>query len=111
MTTRYKITEAAERDLEDIARYIAQDSLKAAAQFFDRAEEAFNTLAAMPSIGTTYPLRRSSFKGVRRWPVKQFENYLIFYRPIAGEAPIEIIRVVHGARDLPTLFEEDETEE
>jgi plasmid stabilization system protein ParE len=33
-----------------------------------------------------------------------FKNYLIFYRP-RRDARIEIIRVAHGARDLPTLFE------
>jgi plasmid stabilization system protein ParE len=33
-----------------------------------------------------------------------FKNYLMFYRPPRDEK-IEIIRVVHGARDLPTLFE------
>lgn len=111
MTTRYRITEAAERDLESIARHIAQDSPTAAGRFFDRAEETFQALAAMPGLGTVYPFRGPLFKGIRRFPVKQFENYLVFYRPVEGEAPIEVIRVVHGARDLPTLFEEDEIEE
>jgi hypothetical protein len=36
---------------------------------------------------------------------------LLAATPIEGEAPIEIIRVVHGARDLPVLFEETEPEE
>ena len=38
---------------------------------------------------------------------RAFENYLIFYRP--RENGIELIRVLHGARDLATLFAEEET--
>jgi plasmid stabilization system protein ParE len=31
-----------------------------------------------------------------------FENYLIFYRPLAGGG-IEIIRVLHGAQDVDRI--------
>jgi toxin ParE1/3/4 len=37
---------------------------------------------------------------VRSFPVN---NYLIFYRLI--EEGIEIVRVIHGARNIPNLFE------
>jgi toxin ParE1/3/4 len=30
-------------------------------------------------------------------------NYIIFYRPI--DDGIEVVRILHGARDLPPLFE------
>jgi len=107
MGINYRITNAAERDLWDIAHYIAQDSFNSAERFLERVEEAFNVLATMPSIGMAYSLQHSSLKDLRRWPVKQFENYLIFYRIIEETVPIEIIRVVHGARDLPSLFSPD----
>ncbi|MGH9438287.1 MAG: type II toxin-antitoxin system RelE/ParE family toxin, partial [Terriglobia bacterium] len=38
-----------------------------------------------------------------RFPVKDFPKYLIFYRPIRDG--IEVVRVIHGARDIPALFE------
>lgn len=38
------------------------------------------------------------------WRVPGFERHLIFYRESA--AAIEIIRVLHGTRDLPGLFED-----
>jgi len=44
------------------------------------------------------------FRGVRRWRIQRFESYLVFYRD-TGRA-IEIIRVVHGARNIERLFEE-----
>jgi toxin ParE1/3/4 len=43
---------------------------------------------------------------VRLWPLKQFEKYLLIYR--AHSEALDIIRVVHGARDLPALFSEPE---
>jgi toxin ParE1/3/4 len=104
----YRITEAAERDLWDIARYIAQDSLRSAERFLDRADETFNALVAMPGMGAACSFPRRPLKDIRRQPVKQFENYLVFYCAIDGEASVEIIRVIHGARDLPELFGEPE---
>lgn len=38
------------------------------------------------------------------WQVRGFENYVIFYRPI--EHGIEIVRVLHAARDIAAVFEE-----
>lgn len=108
MTASYRITEDAKRDLRDIAHHIALDSLRSAERFMERAGESFETLADMPGMGTTHRFSRSTLKGIRRFPVKQFDDYLIFYRAIDGEFPIEIVRVVHGARDLPTLFNDQE---
>ncbi len=39
------------------------------------------------------------------WPIRGFENYLVFYRPI--EEGIEVTRVLHGARDIRGILEEE----
>lgn len=39
---------------------------------------------------------------MRMWHVTGFESYLIFY--MVGENGVELIRVLHGARDLDSLF-------
>jgi toxin ParE1/3/4 len=36
------------------------------------------------------------------WPIGGFEKYLIFYLPLPDG--IDVIRVVHGARDIERLF-------
>jgi toxin ParE1/3/4 len=41
---------------------------------------------------------------VRSWPVKGFGNYPIFYHPT--RYGIEIIRIIHGARDIETIVRE-----
>jgi hypothetical protein len=39
-------------------------------------------------------------------PVKGFESYLVFYLP--HQNGIDMIRVIHGARDIESLFAREE---
>lgn len=42
---------------------------------------------------------------MRMFPVKKFDNYLIFYQ--STEEEVLVVRVLHGARDIAALFEEE----
>ena len=59
----------------------------------------------MPGIGAEFEHDHPALAGVRFFPVSRFRNYLVFYRPVADG--IEVIRVVHGARDIDTIFREE----
>jgi toxin ParE1/3/4 len=98
--------DAALHDLIDLAYYIALDNVEKAHQFLDQAEESFRDLERMPLMGSTREFQDSTLTGIRMWRVKGFRNHLIFYRPTAGG--VEIIRVLHSARDIAGLFSEDE---
>jgi len=37
-------------------------------------------------------------------PVRRFANYLIFYRVTAAPRRLHIIRILHGARDVPQVM-------
>ena len=65
-------------------------------------QDAFDLLAAFPGIGARVEPPIESIPELRFWPIKGFRNYLILYRKITDGA--EILRVVHGARDLPALL-------
>lgn len=106
MTRRIERSPHVWRDLEEIADHIAQDSLDSALRFYDAAEAAFNKLAEMPGMGATRTFRNSRLGGVRMWPIPHFENWLIFYRPI--DQGIEVLRVVHAARDIQALLAGEE---
>lgn len=69
----------------------------------DALEDAAGRLLATPRIGAERPFGR--IEGLRMWRVPGFEKHLIFYRETADG--IEIIRVLHGARDLAGLFGDD----
>ena len=45
---------------------------------------------------------RPIMAGVRSWGIRGFPNHLIFYRPTDDR--IEVIRVLHAARDIETIL-------
>jgi len=89
-------TARAEQDLIDIWRHIAGDNEAAADALLDRIETTCLRLAEHPRLG---PARRDIAPDLRYFPVRR---YLILYR-MAGDG-VEIVRVLHGARDLPNLL-------
>ena len=60
----------------------------------------------MPGMGVSREYGNPRLKGMRMWPVPGFKNYLIFYR--ATETELEVLRVLHGARDIESLFQPEE---
>lgn len=90
----------AETDLVEIWVYIAQDNPTAADELLNIIDDKCITLSESPLIGKA---RDELVPGVRSFPVG---NYVLFYQLIEnGEDGIEIIRVLHGARDIDSLFE------
>lgn len=85
-------------DLENLFAWIAKDNLAAAERFKANARRDFEQLAQMPEMGPRHRMAHSRLHNLRFWPIKGFNNFLIFYQPI--ERGIEVIRVLHGARDL-----------
>ena len=92
----------AESDIEAIALYIAEDSPSAAEVFFVAVDNLCELLMNTPSIGSTRIFQSPRLKEMRIMPLKNFEKYLVFYR-FTGDT-IQILRVIHGARDYPALF-------
>ncbi len=103
--TRITKRPAAKRDLIEQADFIAQDNLEAALRFLDAAEKTFTQLAKFPRIGKSRKVKSLVFANVRQFPITDFEKYLVFYRPIKGG--IEVLRVLHGARDLKLILGEE----
>ena len=85
-------------DLEEIRDYVAERNVDAAEQLLDAIEEACNRIGHPPQIGRS---RDDMIPGIRVFPVKK--NYAVFYRVLADA--VEIVRVVHAARDFSRLFE------
>ncbi len=87
------------QDMQDIHGYIAMDDPDAADRVVSAFEKQVTVLANQPELGLLKP----KLRGLRLWPVTDFPNYLIFYRQREGR--IEIVRILHGARDLPSILE------
>ena len=94
---------AAKRDLTDHFVFLGENaSVDVARRFLHAANVSFQALAKMPELGAQRTFRNPRWSSVRAWPVKGFERYLIFYRPLTDG--VEILRVIHGARDIERLF-------
>jgi len=89
-------------DVDQAAVYLADHNPDAGFRFLESLESSFRRLAEMPAMGAVRTFPVSPWQDMRFFPVTGFPLYLIFYRPLAGG--IEILRVLHAARDLPTLF-------
>lgn len=87
----------AREDLRNIVGYIAQDNPAAAMKWIDAMEQLFETLAIQPQMGERVRTRR--FGMVRRMARG---NYVLYFRPLSQG--VEILRVVHGARDQNRLI-------
>jgi toxin ParE1/3/4 len=94
----------AEEDLAGQIDYLCSERPWAARRYLRAVEAAFRRLAQMPEVGTPRRFRNPRLKGVRMWSVPGFRNHLIFYR-VTGDA-IEVLRVLHAARDVRKLLEE-----
>jgi toxin ParE1/3/4 len=96
------LTPQAREDIKHIAAYIKEDSPQSSMAFRQTLENIYEVLLELPEIGTTRNFRNPEMKGLRMLPVQKFNNYLIFYR--STSEGLEIVRVVHGARDVSSLF-------
>jgi plasmid stabilization system protein ParE len=86
-----------EDDLREIRDHIANDNPDSARRLMMRFVEAFRLLAQRPELG--HVREDLPAPQLRFWPVG---SYLVIY--LAEKQPIEIVAVVHGARDVPSVI-------
>jgi toxin ParE1/3/4 len=95
----------ARQDILDLIAYIANDKPSAAQNVFAAYEHTLTVLAENPEIGWAYPTDNPRLSGFRVFPIGRYRNYLIFYR--YGSDTLDVIRVLHGMRDLSTILRDD----
>ena len=95
----YRIAPAACDDLDEIWDYYAVEleNPDAADRIRDEIFDAFHVLAQTPGMG--HFRRDLAAEPLRFWHVR---SYLIIYR--AEKRPIEVVRVLHGARDVQAIL-------
>lgn len=96
MTSCVRHSHKARQDLLSIWAYIAEDNPTAADHLLDSLDDACAKLAAYPKMGQA---RTDIAPTLRYFPVG---NYLILYQE--SNDGIEVIRVLHTARDMAAVF-------
>ena len=89
-------TRRSRTDLVDILTTIRGDNPAAADRLLDTINDKLQLLSEFPGLGQP---REELARSLRSFPIG---NYLLFDRPVADG--IQLIRVLHGMRDLPRLF-------
>jgi toxin ParE1/3/4 len=97
---RLVLAPEARNDLQEIYDHIAKDNPSAARRVLTRLRDLARMLAGAPAMGRNRPELGPNIRSFVA------DRYVIFYRP-SRPAGIEVVRVLHGARDVDALFSED----
>jgi len=101
MSYKVLLTHSAERDLETIHDYIAENDTQANANYvLDKLMEVAESLAANPLRGS-YPKELLAL-GIREYRQAHFKPYRLIYR-VSGKQVIVYI-IADGRRDMQTLL-------
>ncbi len=90
--------------LEQFVHFGEQAGVEVAERFFAAVDKTRLQLVTNPKSGTVYDSGIARLNGLRRFPVSGIDKYRIF--SVAPETGIDVIRVLHGARDNDSLFAE-----
>jgi antitoxin ParD1/3/4/toxin ParE1/3/4 len=98
----FVLTPSASRDIDGILEYVLEHSgANRALRVQQRLYQGLSKVADQPGLGhLRHDLSDESLR------VFKVFSYLIIYRP--DTSPVQILRVIHGARDVPRAFQEDE---
>lgn len=100
---RIRVAPKARNDIKACAAWIRKDNPTAAQRFVDAVSRTCDEIAQMPGIGSLRYADIPLIHGVRMIAVREFENYLLFY--LEHEASVDVIRLLHGARDIPEALQ------
>jgi toxin ParE1/3/4 len=98
MPRRIELSRTALADFDALYDYIARENPRAAADVLRALDHSIQLLADQPKLGRIYRHRRLRLR------LLTHGNYLVFYRERPGV--IEIIRVIHGRRNIPDILDE-----
>jgi toxin ParE1/3/4 len=103
MSRKLTIRNRATQDLRQQANYILNNgNVDVAEHFLELAEATFAQILIVPRIGKSVDFISARMGEVRQWRMKNFQDYLVFYR--VQDEEIEILRVLHGSRDLEDML-------
>lgn len=94
---KYVLSREADNDLEEIFDYTFEEfGFNQAVKYLGEIDDVFVKLTNTPEIGRT---RNEIKKSLYSLPIG---NHVVFYR--IQKEHIRIVRVLHGAKDLPKSF-------
>ena len=91
----YKISEKANEDIEEIWLYTAETwSVQQADRYYNMILDEIEYIAEHPLCGRDYSDVRERYRCLK------VKSHLIFYKHVANEKFVEIIRILHQKMDI-----------
>jgi len=87
-------------DLAEIWSYIAADNVSAADAIVDLIGDKVQALSRQPGMGRARPELADELRSLPAG------RYVIFYLPLSNG--VDIVRILHGARDIEAIFQDEE---
>lgn len=94
--SHFRLAQQAKTDLREIWDYVAADNPAAVDRLIDNFYEKFRLIATQPLMGQS---RKELGANLRSFSIGA---YVAIFGPI--DDGIEVVRVIHGARDVSGLF-------
>jgi len=108
---KLKVLHIAAAEIKEQANFYRERSgAPLAARWRAAVNEAMRSLRSLPERGGLASPGSSALRDMRRLPIEGFPKHLIFYRFDSATNTVIILRIIHGARDLPPLLESGPTE-
>jgi toxin ParE1/3/4 len=96
----------ANRDVDEaIDHYLNESAEHAALGFIDALEKAYIHIARHPATGSLRYAHALNIPGLRSWPLTRYPHLVFF---MGREDHIDVWRVLHGQRDIPARFVDDD---
>ena len=85
--------------------YLDQVSEQMALEFIDAVERSIRRISRNPNVGTLHFAYELALPDLRAWPLQRFPS-AVFH--VAASDEIDVWRVLHSRRDLPTALQRPE---
>jgi plasmid stabilization system protein ParE len=103
-----RISETAALSIVEQADYYVQASDADLAQRWEEAvDQTIQSLLNSPERGARCRFRSPALAGLRWIFVPGFPKHMVFYRFLPDESVVLIVQVLHGARNLEAILDDD----
>ena len=97
------VTEPAEKDLRDIAKYISSQ-INAPTTALNMIQTIKVKIAKLETMALAYPLVRDDRLAALGYRLLSVKNYIVFYIVNEKEKTVDVDRILYGRRDWQNLL-------
>ena len=92
-------------DIKQTFKYLTEGKAGNGMKFLVALHKTLAELAGLPHLSSPKFFAHPQLHDIRQWPVRDFKGYLILYRAFASAGGLEVLRVLHGSRDIQLHLE------